>query len=209
MIKRIELKVRESFVFYRSFFDAIDEAQIAEQRDIYRAIVKFGLDGEEPDPDCLTNIGRAIWRMARPQLVANWRRYENGCRGGAPLGSRNNPNGRPRTNQKLTKNKPNVNDNVNDNDKVNENGVRGERHPQAPIFEEELKFNRWLSKEYPHLAKMEQPLTMEQWTTLRDTYGKDAVENVLTKMENWKPLTKKNRSAYRTAQNWLQRKEAK
>lgn len=113
---------KDSFVFYRSFADAMLELPEVEQLDMFIAITYYGLDQERPKFQ--TSTSRMMWALIRPQLDANWRRYENGCKGGAPIGSRNNPNGRRGnkeltiTNQELTKNKPN--DNVNDNDNVNE-----------------------------------------------------------------------------------------
>ena len=109
--------MRNSFVFYRSFNEAMAELSESDQLTLYRAIVGYGLDGQEASFD--SSYLRMAWKLIKPQLDANWRRYENGCKGGAPVGSRNNPSGRrgnqPRTNQELTKNKRNDNDNDNDN----------------------------------------------------------------------------------------------
>ena len=107
--------MRNSFVFYRSFSEAMQELTESDQLVLYRAIVGYGLDGQEASFE--SSYLRMAWKLIKPQLDANWRRYENGCKGGAPVGNRNNPSGRrgnqPRTNQELTKNKPNDNDNVN------------------------------------------------------------------------------------------------
>lgn len=118
---------RDSFIFYRSFWEAIREADEAGQRQLYAAIAAFALDGEEPQ---LTGLIKAVWLAIKPQLEANRKRYENGKKGGAPKGSSNNPTGRrgkaiatepkePITNQELTKNK--ANNNVNENEYVNVN----------------------------------------------------------------------------------------
>lgn len=109
--------MRNSFVFYRSFNEAMAELSESDQLTLYRAIVGYGLDGQEASFD--SSYLRMAWKLIKPQLDANWRRYENGCKGGAPVGNRNNPSGRrgnqPKTNQELTKNKRNANDNANDN----------------------------------------------------------------------------------------------
>lgn len=120
---------RDSFIFYRSFWEAIREADEAGQRQLYAAIAAFALDGEEPQ---LTGLIKAVWLAIKPQLEANRKRYENGKKGGAPKGSSNNPTGRrgkaiaaepkePTTNQELTKNKANNNVNNNVNSNVNSN----------------------------------------------------------------------------------------
>ncbi len=93
---------RDSFVFYRSFFDAIDACPVEHQRNIYRAIASYALFEQEPE---IKGIEMAIFSMARPQIDANRKRFSAGSKGGAPKGSRNNPNGRrgkARTNQELT-----------------------------------------------------------------------------------------------------------
>lgn len=105
--------MRNSFVFYRSFDEAMQEITETDQLVLYRAIVDYGLDGQETVFD--SSYLRMAWKLIKPQLDANWRRYENGCKGGAPVGRRGN---QPRTNQELTKNKRNDNVNVNVNDNV-------------------------------------------------------------------------------------------
>lgn len=107
-------KQRDSFVFYRSFFEAIEGVEAENQLPIYRAIAMYALDKKEPE---LTGFANVLWRLIRPQIDANWARYQNGCSGGAPMG---NTNAR-KNNRKTTKKQPNVNDNVNDNVNVNEN----------------------------------------------------------------------------------------
>ena len=116
---------RESFVFYRSFYESIGKLPDEVQLVLYRAVVDYGLNQVAPDFNGIASPAQpfieAIFAGIRPQLDANHKRFLNGCKGGAPKVSRNNPNGRrgKRTNQELTKNKPNVNDNVNDNDNGN------------------------------------------------------------------------------------------
>ena len=105
---------RESFVFYRSFFEAIEEVEAEHQLPIYRGIAMYALDKKEPE---LTGFAKVLWRLIKPQIDANWLRYKNGCNGGAPIGNTN----AKKNNQKTTEKQPNenVNDNVNDNGKEN------------------------------------------------------------------------------------------
>lgn len=118
---------RESFVFYRSFREAINKCPDEVQIILYRAVADYALDQVIPD---FAGVGdrqfiEAIWMLIKPQLDANHQRFLNGCKGGPPIGSRNNPNGRrgKKTNQQLTENLPNVNENDNDNENDNENGL--------------------------------------------------------------------------------------
>lgn len=97
---------RDSFIFYRSFYEAIRELADEEQIKVYKAISEYALDGNELE---LTGVSKAIFTLIKPQIDANTKRYENGKKGGR----------KPKQNQNETKTKPNVNDNVNVN--VNDN----------------------------------------------------------------------------------------
>ena len=135
--------MRDSFIFYRSFQEAIESCPKDDQLVIYKAIAEYSLDRIEPD---LSGIAKVCWVLIKPQLDANWRRFENGCKGaehgkkgGAPKGNKNankqNDTGnepqnnsiqtpkQPQNNPKaVEKTTPNVNVfNVNENDNVNNN----------------------------------------------------------------------------------------
>ena len=110
--------MRDSIVFYRSFYEAIKEIPIEQQGIVYNAIYGYALDGVEPE---LNGIAKAIFLLVKPQIDANNSRYENGKKG-AEYGKKG---GRPKNeNPKETPNEPqenpketpneNVNDNVND-----------------------------------------------------------------------------------------------
>jgi flagellar biosynthesis GTPase FlhF len=140
---------RDSFIFYRSFAEAIDDLPDSEQLEIYRAIKEYALNENEPE---LTGVAKSFWTLIKPQITANNRRYKNGCKGGKPpkkVKSGNNqnvtkqkpnsnldetkaePNTEPEKNQKRTRRKPNENDNenVNLNENGNENDSCGSAEP--------------------------------------------------------------------------------
>lgn len=83
---------KESFVFYRSFYEAFDILNPEEYSEIVRAMCAYALDGELPTFKDKT--AQLAWTLIKPQLDANTRKYINGKKGGAPKGSHNNPNGR-------------------------------------------------------------------------------------------------------------------
>lgn len=113
---------RDSFIFYRSFYEAISELPKENQADSYNAIMRYALDQEEIE---LTGISKAIFSLVKPQLDANYKKYENGKQ----------KKSKTEAKQKQTKSKKvtnvneneNVNDNVNvnDNDKVSDSCVDG------------------------------------------------------------------------------------
>ena len=62
-----------------------------------------------------------------------------------------------------------------------------------------------LIEDFSNIKKMDEPLTAEQGELLIEKFGENRVKGILMQMENYKPLNKKNKSAYLTANNWLQR----
>ena len=118
---------RESFIFYRSFFDALIDMDKENQADCLMAIADYALNGKEPK---MTPAVRMFFTLIKPQLDANQKKYESGCKGGkfGKFG------GRPKKNPKETPQKPqenpketpndNDNDNVNDNVYIKENFIK-------------------------------------------------------------------------------------
>lgn len=95
VMKKTEILPRpESFVFYRSFRDAIDECPENTQLELYRAMTKYVFEGVQPA--FADTYARIVWKLIKPQLDANLRRRENGFKGassgklgGAPKGNLN------------------------------------------------------------------------------------------------------------------------
>ena len=120
--------MRESFVFYASFAEALKELPDKARLKIYDAIMAYALQGEDTE---FTGIEKAVFSLIKPQIKANHQRYENGCKG-AEFGSRGgrpkkpqegieekpqeNPKKTPKKPQENPKKTPNENENVNVND---------------------------------------------------------------------------------------------
>ncbi len=66
-----------------------------------------------------------------------------------------------------------------------------------------MKSMELFKKEYPRVFNMEEPLTAQEYLKCVEKKGKDTVIKNLNAMENWKDLSKKNISAYRTLINWM------
>lgn len=125
--------MRESFVFYSGWYEAICNLPDEEKLRAYDAITRYALYGEEPEPG---TIAAAMFLMAKPVIDKNNKRYENGCRGAEygkrggrpkkanPDAEKENPKetpNKPQENPKETPNRKNEtrNDNDNDNENVN------------------------------------------------------------------------------------------
>jgi hypothetical protein len=89
--------MRDSVVFYRSFFEAIQDLAPDQQAEAYNAIFSYSLDEKEPK---LKGVVSTVFKLIKPQLDANQKRYENGNKGGRPK------------NQTETKVKPNHNQTI-------------------------------------------------------------------------------------------------
>jgi len=66
---------RDSFIFYRSFYESIKELPEENQLKVYKAISNYALNQEEIELD---GISKAIFSLIKPQLDANYKKYENG-----------------------------------------------------------------------------------------------------------------------------------
>ena len=65
-------------VFYRSFYEALKDLPDSDRLAIYDAIFSYGLDLKEVE---LSGIPAVIWKLVKPNIEANIRRYENGKKG--------------------------------------------------------------------------------------------------------------------------------
>lgn len=134
--------MRDSIVFYRSFYEAIKEIPLEEQGVVYNAIYGYALDGIEPE---LNGIAKAIFLLVKPQIDANNTRYENGKKGGKAKGNQNvtevEPNSNqnvteiePKANQDVTETEPNENVNVNVNENDLKENIKRKSTTQAKAF---------------------------------------------------------------------------
>ena len=73
--------MRDSYVFYRNFFECIEKLPTKEQLSAYRAISNYALNGIETD---LKGTAQIIYDMAKPNIDSNNKKYKNGCKGGRP-----------------------------------------------------------------------------------------------------------------------------
>lgn len=115
--------LRDSVVFYRSFYEAIKDLPAEQFKASVKSIMDYGLDDKIPETN---GIEKTVYIMAKPQIDANNTRYKNGTKGGRPVTKL-----KPSNNQKITELKSNNNqtkpnshfeepkDNVKEKDKDN------------------------------------------------------------------------------------------
>lgn len=135
--------MRDTIVFYKSFFDAIETQPAEIQAEIYHMAFNYTFNGIEPNSEECSSVALALFMLMRPQIDANNKKYENGKKGGRtkaePNLNQTETKAEPKPNQNQTKQKPNVkkaepnvecimlNDNVecnNVNENVNVNDIK-------------------------------------------------------------------------------------
>ena len=136
------------FVFYKSFYEAIEKLERIEDKCIiYQAICNYSFYDVEPNLDGVTGI---IWTLIKPQIDANIKKRIDSKKGGAPKGN-SNARKQPKTtivdlenNHRLISKQPNdnVNDNANIKEKEKDNENVNEKENENEI-EEILDFGRF------------------------------------------------------------------
>lgn len=129
--------MRESFVFYASFYEAINNLPDETQLELYTAICKYSLYDELPQ---LSPVAKAMFTLIKPNIDNATARYkasvENGKRGGRPQKEKpTETQAKPNNNPAKPSNNLNVDVYVDDNVNVdvNENDIKADK-PQRSRF---------------------------------------------------------------------------
>jgi len=206
---------RESMIFYASFHEAAKDLETdAERGELYHAIFEYALYGTKPE---LNGVVSGMFKLIKPQLDANIRKYENGKK---PKQKKS----KTEANDKQRESKPegNVNDNGNDNDNGNENAELEQTLTHSiPLKNKKPSKTKippppdhpliiWLKENCPDVMKMKQPLTNDEAERLLHDYpDRKYVKDQFLAMENYAPLRKNNKSANLTFRKWSEKDKAK
>ncbi|MGI6361472.1 MAG: DnaD domain protein [Bacillota bacterium] len=117
---------RDSGVFYKSFYEAINELPDDERLIAYDAVMGYMIAGIEPDN--LTGMVKAIFALIKPQIDANNKKFidgqkgaKHGKKGGRPKKEKPPKGLQEKTPVGISAETPNVNVNVNANVNANVN----------------------------------------------------------------------------------------
>jgi len=124
--------LRDSTIFYRSFYEAIKELPAINQAEVYNAIFEYSLNFNEIP---LTGLSKTIFTLIKPQIDANIKRYKSGIE---PKVKRNISETEAKDKQNVSETEANVNDNVNVNENNNKNNI-GKRKSFTPPLLENVK----------------------------------------------------------------------
>lgn len=106
--------MRDSVVFYRSFYDAIKNIPETDQLKAYTAIMEYAMNDVQPEID---GIALAIFLLVKPQIDANNKRYENGKK---PKVKQDVSKSEASCKQNISKSEANVKENEKENVNVKE-----------------------------------------------------------------------------------------
>lgn len=194
--------MRDSFIFYKSFYEAIKDLPRDVQGEVYTAIMEYSFNGITTGQ--LKPIARSIFTLMKPQLDANRARYENGSKGGRP---KKETEQKPNDNLDETKSEPNKNDNVNDNHNANDNDNKNdlllekeakdaliENSNQGPVKADDSEKEKSSAKKEKEFGRNEfkarlisqgvDPLHAEDWMKIRRDKKLGFTETALRAIED-------------------------
>lgn len=200
---------KSSFVYYLDWAEELltlpDELRLK----VDDAVKRYVLYGEEPTD---REVIYSMFGLMRKQIdrdADKWndireKRSEAGRRGAEVTNRQKSANdGKCRQKSANSAVNVNVNGNVLSNDNIIKEKYKKKSNPT--LTEDEQAFIDGMTATYPHVMKMQQPLTLQQYRELIQDHPTDKVIEVLVAMENYKQLTKNNRSAVLTIRNWIKR----
>ena len=190
--------MRDSFIFYRSFYEAIKDLPRDIQGEIYTAIMEYSLYGNEAEN--LKPVARSIFTLIKPQIDVNNKRFDNGCKGGRPKND----------NQEETKSKPNYNDNKNKN--VNEyippiipqgDVAHSDEHHETIDYNALMNtFNRMFENKLPRISSMTDK-RKKSVKARASEHGKTSIIDVFNNVAQSAFLLGRNNQNWRCDFDWI------
>lgn len=139
--------MRDGFVFYRSFYESFEDLSKRDKLTLFEALCNYALNDVEPE---LSGTPSAIFKLLKPQVDANNRRYENGKKGGRPKNNQDETKQKPNNNQTITKAEPKdkdkVKDKVKDKEQLQDKALGSSGRSGGSfdsVYEIEDEFNIW------------------------------------------------------------------
>lgn len=199
--------MRDNFIFYRSFYESAKTLKKSQRLDFYEAIFELALNGENK---ALSGVAQGMFALVQPQIEANNKRYQNGCKPKAKHKQNASKSG--------ANNNDNVNENVNDNDKEKEKEIDKEKesvsqvvltmmldtgdeyeitesmlkewqqlHPKVNVLEEMQKMKAWLYAN-PNKRKTKRGMKrfINSWLSSSKSYSENrSGNNAEPKVPDW------------------------
>ena len=190
---------KDSFVFYRSFYEALCQVPKKHRTEIYDAIFAYVFESRDAS---LSGAPGALWTLIKPQLDASQKRYENAKKGAeyGKMGGRPKKKGQNKKPLKGYENETlNVNVNDNDNYNVNDNVyMENDTKTFSPPSKEEVRSYCTEMKLGINADKFFEYYATRGWTLSRGQ-----------PIEDWKAAARYWESNYKEEQKKLARNEIK
>lgn len=201
-------EIRDSFIFYRSFFEMADQMNAEEQLSFFRAICQLALNGQEVE---LSGMPKIAFIGAKPNILANTTRYKNGKKGaehgkkgGRPKKPLENPCGVLKNNPAKTPNKD-VNYNYNENKNEKSEII-------IPNFIDQILFDEFLQqrkKDKNPIEGLALKLTLEdleKWESKNKGSANLAIKNAIK--GGWKSLIEPRSNDWKSEQQAISIKDS-
>lgn len=193
--------MRDSVVFYRSFYEALKDLPPEQFKESVKAIMEYGLNGKEPET---TGIEKTIFLLTKPQIDANNKRYQNGTKGGRKATA-----SEPNQNQAVTKPEPKSNQTetkTEPKEKVKEKDKEKEKDIYSAREEEPLRLFEDFWQAYP--KRVSRMLAEQAYVQLLSTTEALREEQVVAAAKNYaeacRILKRQDKYVY-TPHNWLEK----
>ena len=193
---------RTSFVMYESF--EMQKLPDNLRLRYYDSLIAYGLRQEAPDLSDSWEL-ESIWKLVTPQIDANYKKFLNGSKGGAPRGNQNASKGekQPKNNQKTTENNPMSNEKC---VMSNENEIRG-TGDDTPVPLHNEKFKKPTVDEVRKYCE-EKHINIDPGRFI-DYYESNGWKVGKSTMKNWRAAIRNwNRNQQPLANDIQQRREA-
>lgn len=190
--ERAEEKKRDAFVFYRSFYEAVQSLPDKDRLAVYEAIFAYSFDGEEP---LLFGVPATVFRLVKPTLDASKRKAASGKAGGEA--NRKQSAGKPKANGKQTQSKAKA---IRTKDKGQgmKDETQGMKDETQGIRESPAGDTKKIA--YAEFVRM----TEEEYGRLLSGHGEEKTKRAIEILDNYKGSNGKTyKSDYRAILNWV------
>ena len=200
----------DNFVFRKEWHDVLKGCSAEVRQEVYEAIMAYAFEDRIVE---MSDMSRMAFAFIRPQIDAMRDKYRARCeqnranasgrnqsQANANDGKQTQPNASGRSDSEPYNNNNNNNNNNKDNIE-NNSECDNITHTHAEVYE---KFKIQCQAVAPLALAFREPLTIEQFARLYDTYGWQKVAQCATELHN-KEAYKKNRRAYTAWQAFIEK----
>ncbi len=171
---------RTGFVFYQSFYEALQDIPNEDKMTIVQAIIEYGLYGKEPN---LIGLHKIVFTLIKPQIDANQKKFMNGQKG-AEYGTRGGrkPHANPTETPQQPQSNPTETRKEKEKEKVKENVNRKAKVFISPSLKEVIEFFLLKGSDEQTAKKAFDHYDIADW---KNTNGKPVGSWKQTMLTNW------------------------